>query len=319
VSDERPLPTTYQQLSPYVDTFTCPEEFADACREIDKRLAVRASTGAAAEPTDAEVLAAAQHVCLIGDTYFEWKDRTPEGEEWALDFARRMLRDVRAQSGAAAEPTEWDKLRALKPGWDSYGAPPISPDAIASARAWLAGVQIVPTSHGGVQLEWHRHGVEVEVEFSADGKDVNVFTEPSPASASGEGAPDRPGGEWGLLYDVARLREVAAAANLTVGQQADLHYSARRLTQIEKTIRAEMSTLVSRVAPPAEGGPTDNDLTLAATVLVRLINRHPLPCSPDDVRALAARLRASTGAAEITVGDLRRALAGTPTEPGGAT
>lgn len=40
--------------------------------------------------------------------------------------------------------------------------------------------RIVPCYHGGVQIEWHRDGVDLEVEFNADGSISSVIFGPSP-------------------------------------------------------------------------------------------------------------------------------------------
>jgi hypothetical protein len=51
------------------------------------------------------------------------------------------------------------------PGWDSYGAAPVTEKAVRAA----ASVRFCPTVDGGVQAEWHRHGWDVEVTFGPDG------------------------------------------------------------------------------------------------------------------------------------------------------
>jgi hypothetical protein len=61
------------------------------------------------------------------------------------------------------------KLAELPANWDSYGAPPISADAMLRATVWLRNAQVVPCSDGGVQLEWHSEGCDVEITFRADG------------------------------------------------------------------------------------------------------------------------------------------------------
>ena len=66
---------------------------------------------------------------------------------------------------------EVERLTELKQGWDSYGAPPIRWDAglfalIILHNTMLPGTplpQIVPTSVGGIQLEWHERGVDLEL------------------------------------------------------------------------------------------------------------------------------------------------------------
>ena len=68
-------------------------------------------------------------------------------------------------------------LLQLPRGWNSYDAEPVSVAAFEQATEFLttylvegvADPVVVPTVRGGVQLEWHRHGVDVEVEISPDG------------------------------------------------------------------------------------------------------------------------------------------------------
>lgn len=72
----------------------------------------------------------------------------------------------------------------LEPDWDSYGAKPIFPEAIAKAQKVLRSliqcaepqleermlsVWIAPLPNGGVLLEWRRAMADVEVEVTADG------------------------------------------------------------------------------------------------------------------------------------------------------
>ena len=72
-------------------------------------------------------------------------------------------------------------LIALRPNWDSYGARPIDPNAVVFALEFLRtslphdgkAPQIVPTSTGGLQLEWHANGVDLEVEVDPSG-DVSL-------------------------------------------------------------------------------------------------------------------------------------------------
>ena len=73
------------------------------------------------------------------------------------------------------------KLLGLPPGWNSYCAKPISSDAVSKATAFLlkfdalvpnlAAPAVVPTVRGGLQFEWHRHGVDLEVEFGSGSPD----------------------------------------------------------------------------------------------------------------------------------------------------
>jgi hypothetical protein len=62
-------------------------------------------------------------------------------------------------------------LLSLPANWDSYGAKPIQPGRAAAALnlLWLFITNkspvpaIIPTSDGGIQLEWHRCGVDLEI------------------------------------------------------------------------------------------------------------------------------------------------------------
>jgi len=71
-----------------------------------------------------------------------------------------------------------EDLASLAPGWDSYGAKSVAADMALAAVKFLAAVaaaapsvhepSIVPLSDGGIQVEWHRGGIDLEVEFSDD-------------------------------------------------------------------------------------------------------------------------------------------------------
>ena len=66
----------------------------------------------------------------------------------------------------------------LKPNWDSYGALPIDPACVTKAEVIMAlmpigdGWAAVPTATGGVQLEQHAYGLDIEISIErsqADG------------------------------------------------------------------------------------------------------------------------------------------------------
>jgi len=70
------------------------------------------------------------------------------------------------------------QLRDLPPGWDSYGAHRVQEGAVHSAFEILWAIaddpqlpqpSIVPTSAGGLQIEWHRPGVDLELEIAPNG------------------------------------------------------------------------------------------------------------------------------------------------------
>ena len=66
----------------------------------------------------------------------------------------------------------------LANGWNSYRAKSVSPKAVRHATQFLreaeslipnlAAPSVVPTVRRGLQLEWHRQGVDVEIEFGVD-------------------------------------------------------------------------------------------------------------------------------------------------------
>lgn len=64
-------------------------------------------------------------------------------------------------------------LSTLPDDWDGYGAATISDAALAVVRA----LHVVPTVNGGVQIEWHANGWDVEVEVSKDGIPTGVLME----------------------------------------------------------------------------------------------------------------------------------------------
>lgn len=71
------------------------------------------------------------------------------------------------------------ELLQLPGGWDSFGAKPVSSEAARAATTLLvqavsavpnlAAPAVIPTVRGGLQLEWHRQGVDLEIEFEPDG------------------------------------------------------------------------------------------------------------------------------------------------------
>lgn len=76
------------------------------------------------------------------------------------------------------------ELTMLPRGWNSYDASPVSETALHRTLEFLleyvtSGVDrpaVVPTARGGLQLEWHDNGVDVEVEMTPEGP-VTFFAE----------------------------------------------------------------------------------------------------------------------------------------------
>lgn len=78
------------------------------------------------------------------------------------------------------EPPQWlhqlaeqfRRLHGLGPNWNSHGARKVQPDAVVLAVRVLLVIAtdplplpaVIPTFGGGVQLEWHDVGVDLEIE-----------------------------------------------------------------------------------------------------------------------------------------------------------
>lgn len=68
------------------------------------------------------------------------------------------------------------RVLRLGRGWDTYDARPISRTSALSALSFLDGFleatssppTVVPLADGGVQFEWHRGGLDVEIAFSPE-------------------------------------------------------------------------------------------------------------------------------------------------------
>lgn len=76
-----------------------------------------------------------------------------------------------------------EQLSALQPNWNSYGAPIIDRTALRNALQllfWSAATAtpaplLVPTSEGGVQLEWHQWDLDVELQVPPSSGPVLLF------------------------------------------------------------------------------------------------------------------------------------------------
>lgn len=74
-------------------------------------------------------------------------------------------------------------LLALPPNWDSYGAPAIQAQSVIASIDLLRvimrddspGPAVIPTSEGFVQLEWHRDGIDFEIEVRSLGRYLAAF------------------------------------------------------------------------------------------------------------------------------------------------
>ncbi len=87
----------------------------------------------------------------------------------------KLILSLEGLTPSWAEPTlrALGRLLLLEPGWDSHGARRINPALAWAAVPLLNAVMrdetpppaVVPTVRGGVQLEWHQNGIDLEVEL----------------------------------------------------------------------------------------------------------------------------------------------------------
>ena len=120
----------------------------------------------------------------------EWRDGGPSTTSPAkamLTPAPRASREFeypipggKLVISVAGDPAPWLEpttealagLLYLAPNWDSYGARPIDQVHVFAALDLLVLVMqgdtpaptVVPTNRGGVQLEWHTRGIDLEIE-----------------------------------------------------------------------------------------------------------------------------------------------------------
>jgi hypothetical protein len=74
-------------------------------------------------------------------------------------------------------PDTAKRLSKLPENWDSYGAEPVDPELIEYGLSRLNELTtsqtplpaMVPTSHGGIQLEWHCRGIDLEIRIESLG------------------------------------------------------------------------------------------------------------------------------------------------------
>ena len=81
------------------------------------------------------------------------------------------------------EPPEWFvdvankafSLLGLPENWDTYGGNRIREECVERGLEFLAAIvdpetsepSVVPSSHGGLQFEWHKAGLDLEIEIEA--------------------------------------------------------------------------------------------------------------------------------------------------------
>lgn len=114
---------------------------------------------------------------------FRMRDSTMQSPRWP-EYERSVFiaADLPVKYQEVSECIK--RFTGLAPNWDSYGSSTISVDAVRNAIGILTNLsalglqppQAVPMSHGGVQLEWHPVGLDLEIECTPDGR-FQVFME----------------------------------------------------------------------------------------------------------------------------------------------
>lgn len=96
--------------------------------------------------------------------------------EWYTPGGRRLLQAASSSPPLWLQPTlqRIGELMGLPRGWDSYGAVPVDENVVVFSLTILPLImgdatpppQIVPTSEGGLQFDWHEGGIDLEVEIA---------------------------------------------------------------------------------------------------------------------------------------------------------
>lgn len=92
-------------------------------------------------------------------------------------LANRAIRVGGASEWQVAALQKLTRLSGLSAGWDSYGSPPVSDNALSVARTFVSEQRlesipvsrIIAVSGGGVQLTWEFDGCDVDVEIQPSG------------------------------------------------------------------------------------------------------------------------------------------------------
>jgi len=131
----------------------------------------------------------ASDIRSLADKITLWKTAFTPEVDLALDEPALAFLKLKAisKSSGLTQATALRKIEALKnlpEDWDSYGANPISPNAIAKAKLIITLViitfggiignvvqltDVIPIADGGVQLEWIGPHAELEIEISPNG------------------------------------------------------------------------------------------------------------------------------------------------------
>lgn len=103
----------------------------------------------------------------------DMEEPAPELPEPPADASLESA-DLRVGAWVSEATERFDYLLSLSSGWDGHQAVPIKNEHALAAGKFLSTVMapemaapaIVPTADGGVHVEWHQGGVDVEMLFS---------------------------------------------------------------------------------------------------------------------------------------------------------
>lgn len=158
------------------------------------------------------------------------RESTLTGASMSVRLLRFPINDGEIEIMIAGDPPAWvtptveklGRLLAMPRDGDTYGAKKVEPACVLSAIQTALEVMqdetpaptVVPTSCGGVQLEWHTHGIDLEIEVCS----------PSRFLASCE---DHKTGEtWDeSVFDFSRIRRALcemARREAATSRQADI-------------------------------------------------------------------------------------------------
>jgi hypothetical protein len=92
-----------------------------------------------------------------------------------LDAFVRHYPRPQAPAWQAVVGERLEKLRTLPAGWDGYRAPALKQDVFSFAAVLLDEImqpqtsppQVVPSSVGGLQIEWHEKDIDIEIHIEA--------------------------------------------------------------------------------------------------------------------------------------------------------
>jgi hypothetical protein len=105
-----------------------------------------------------------------------WTKRTSPNSNASAFYAASVRTGVAFRTWARPTVQSLITLLQLPEDWDGYGAVPIQGQIVTKALTALLQVMdhdsprpsAVPLSDGGIQLEWHRRGRHLELEFPAN-------------------------------------------------------------------------------------------------------------------------------------------------------